>query len=72
MLHHHIKDSEVGVMDNKIYCKIYTRCEDYRISKVLEYSSGTRIEIPVNKDGSVRWVDDSRFLKKDKPSAIMV
>ena len=30
----------------------------------IEYESGKRVEIPINKDGSVKWFDDSKLLKK--------
>ena len=29
-----------------------------KLSQVLEYDSGRRIEIPINKDGSIRWLPD--------------
>lgn len=37
--------------------------ENRRLTKGIEYASGARIEIPINKDGSVRWFDDNRLLK---------
>lgn len=38
--------------------KIFTRTDGGRISKVIEYSTETKVEIPVNKDGSVKWYAD--------------
>lgn len=38
--------------------KVFTRTDDGRISKVIEYSTGTKVEIPVNKDGSIKWYAD--------------
>lgn len=43
--------------------KVITKADNGKLSKVLEYDSGTRVEIPINKDGSVRWFDDSKLLK---------
>lgn len=52
-------------MNDTIEFKIFTRCnEDHRLSKVIEYSSGVMVQIPINKDGSVKWFDDSKLLKK--------
>lgn len=33
------------------------KADDGKLSQVLEYDSG-RIEIPINKDGSIRWLPD--------------
>lgn len=38
--------------------KVFTRTDGGRISKVIEYSTGTKVEIPVNKDGSIKWYAD--------------
>lgn len=38
--------------------KVFTRTDDGRISKVIEYSTGKKVEIPVNKDGSIKWYAD--------------
>lgn len=34
------------------------KVDDSKLSQVLEYDSGRRIEIPINKDGSIRWLPD--------------
>lgn len=34
------------------------KADNGKLSQVLEYDSGTRIEIPINKDGSIRWLPD--------------
>lgn len=51
-------------------CKKFLKADRGRLSTVLEYESGTRVEIPINKDGSVKWFDDTKLLKnKDKHNA---
>lgn len=35
-----------------------------RMHKVIESGSGSKVEIPINKDGSVKWFDDSKLMKK--------
>ena len=38
--------------------KTFTKADNGKLSKVLEYESGTRVEIPINKDGSIKWLED--------------
>ena len=38
--------------------KIWLKAENGRLSKVLEFASGQRVEIPPNRDGSVKWFED--------------
>lgn len=35
-----------------------------RVSQVLEWETGTRVEVPIEKDGSIKFFDDSKLLKK--------
>ncbi len=35
-----------------------------RMTKIIDYGNGHRVEIPINRDGSVKWFDDSRLIKK--------
>ena len=35
-----------------------------RLSQILEYENGARVEVPIDKDGSVKFFDDSKLLKK--------
>lgn len=38
--------------------KSFIRADEGRLSRVIEYGIGTKIEIPINKDGSVKWYKD--------------
>lgn len=38
--------------------KTFTKSEGGSLSKVLEYSTGARVRIPINRDGSIRWYED--------------
>lgn len=40
--------------------KIFTKASNGKLSKVIEYGNGTRVEIPINKDGTVRWLPDKQ------------
>ena len=50
--------------DTKKNYRTLTKCDSGKLYKVIEYDSGARVEIPVNQDGSVKWLDDSKLLKK--------
>lgn len=41
------------------------KVDDGKLSQVLEYDSGRRIEIPINKDGSIRWLPDKMKISKN-------
>lgn len=43
--------------------KTFTKADNGKLSKVVEYESGARVEIPINNDGSVKWFDDIRLKK---------
>lgn len=55
-------------MKNEV--RVITRAEqtetgEGKMSKILEFKSGS-VEIPINKDGSVKWFDDHKLLKGAK------
>lgn len=52
---------------NKI--KTWTKADDNKVEKVIEFGSGTRVSIPITKDGAVKWFDDSRLIKKGRSDA---
>ncbi len=50
-------------MSNEV--KVFTKAEDGSLSKVVEYGTVGRVEIPINRDGSIRWFDDNQLLKQE-------
>lgn len=44
--------------------KTWTKADDNKVEKVIEFGSGARVSIPITKDGAVKWFDDSRLIKK--------
>lgn len=38
--------------------KVSIKADNGKLSKVIEYKAGTRVEIPINNDGSVKWYKD--------------
>lgn len=46
--------------------RTFIKADSGRLSKVIEYGNGSRVEIPIHSDGSVKWFDDSKLLKSNK------
>ena len=40
-----------------------TELGESRLSKIIDYGT-KRVAIPINRDGSIRWFDDSQLIKK--------
>ena len=58
------------VEDIKNIVKISYKAEktidgESKLSRVIEGKNGKRVEIPINKDGSIKWFDDSQLIKKE-------
>ena len=41
-----------------------TNGEKVKLSKVITYGKGNHVEIPINHDGSIKWFDDSKLIRK--------
>lgn len=41
-----------------------TESKKGRLHKIIESGSGSKVKIPINKDGSVKWFDDNKLIKK--------
>lgn len=49
----------------RVTAKSFTKADNGKLSKVIEYNTGKKIEIPLNKDGTVRYyVDKPRKKRK--------
>ena len=40
------------------------KAEDDKVSQVIEFDNGERIELPLDKDGNLKWFDDTKLIKK--------
>lgn len=38
---------------------------DGSLYRVIQYRSGNRVKLPINADGSIKWYDDNKLLKKN-------
>ena len=43
--------------------KKWIKAEDGKVSQVIEFDSGSKIELPLDKDGNVKWFDDTKLIK---------
>lgn len=53
-------DTEAENSSMRGLVKRWIRVDNGRLSTVVEYPTGNRIEVPMNKDGSVRWLEDTK------------
>ena len=47
-----------------IKMKKWIKAEDGKVSQVVEFDSGSKIEVPLDKDGNLKWFDDTKLIKK--------
>ena len=40
------------------------KADNGKVTQVIEFDSGERIELPLDKDGNVKWFDDTKLIKK--------
>ena len=38
--------------------KVWVKADNGKRYKVLEYNNGQRVEIPINQDGTVKWLKE--------------
>ena len=46
--------------------KKWIKAEDGKVSQVIEFDSGSKVELPLDKDGNVKWFDDELLRKESK------
>lgn len=40
------------------------KAENGKVTQVITYESGARVEIPLDRNGQVKWFDDEKLRKK--------
>ena len=40
------------------------KADNGKVSQVIEFDSGSKIELPLDKDGNVKWFDDTKLIRK--------
>ena len=56
--------------DIKKNYRTLTKCDNGKLSKVIEYKSGAKVEIPITSSGEIKWFDDNKLLKKNTSTAV--
>ena len=46
--------------------KRWIRTNDGKVSQVIEFDDGTRMELSLDNKGNLKWFDDSKLIKKEK------
>lgn len=54
--------------ETRVITKVITKVEQtlegkQKITRVIEFYSGNKVAIPINKDGSIKWYEDSQLQK---------
>ena len=60
------EDKRMQAQMNVPKVKRIIKADRGKLSQVLEWENGTRVELPIEKDGSVKFFDDSKLLKTNK------
>lgn len=45
-------------------CRKSIKAENGKVTQVITYKSGARVEIPLTKTGEVKWFDDEKLRRK--------
>lgn len=40
------------------------KADNGKVTQILEFDSGSKIELPLDKDGNVKWFDDTKLIRK--------
>lgn len=46
--------------------KKWIKADNGRVTQVIEFDDGSKIELPLDKNGNLKWFDDSKLIKKSK------
>ena len=44
--------------------KKWIKAEDGKVSQVIEFDNGSKIELPLDKNGNVKWFDEELLRKE--------
>ena len=44
--------------------KKWIKADDGKVSQVVEFDSGSKIELPLTQSGDIKWFDDTKLIKK--------
>lgn len=41
------------------------KADNGKVTQVIEFDSGSKIELPLDKNGNLKWFDDTKLLRKE-------
>ena len=44
--------------------KKWIKADNGRVTQVIKFDDGSEIELPLDKDGNLKWFDDTKLIKK--------
>ena len=44
--------------------KKWIKADNGKVTQVVEFDSGSKIELPLDKDCNLKWFDDTKLIKK--------
>lgn len=44
--------------------KKWIKADNGRVTQVIEFDDGSKIELSLDKNGNLKWFDDSKLIKK--------
>ena len=44
--------------------KKWIKAEDGKVTQIIEFDNVERIEIPIAKNGDIKWFDDTKLIRK--------
>ena len=63
--HSYAKLISFNLESEVIEMKKWIKAEDGKVSQVIEFDSGSKIELPLTQSGEVKWFDDTKLIKKN-------
>ena len=45
--------------------KKWIKADNGRVTQVIKFDSGSKIELPLAQSGEVKWFDDTKLIKKN-------
>lgn len=46
--------------------KKWIKADNGRVTQVIKFNDGSKMELPLDKNGNLKWFDDSKFVKKNQ------
>ena len=44
--------------------KKWIKADNGRVTQVIEFDDGSKMELPLDNNGNLKWFDDSKLIKK--------